>query len=153
MKGKTKQPTALAKLKGTYQPCRYETGMDEKLTFVYDYLPTPPPQLDEIAVYFWNTQLSQAQKINGYISNIDLHFFAELCELYSEIQKVKSSIKNIFIVDDKGNEKINPRQRHLNDLRRQYAEYSREFGFTPASRSKVKIQDVPPPKEQEEFIL
>jgi phage terminase small subunit len=65
----------------------------------------------------------------------------------------KSCIETFFILNDKGNEMLNPRQRHLLDLRKQFAEYSREFGFTPSSRSKIKLQEPPLPDDSEEFRL
>jgi P27 family predicted phage terminase small subunit len=153
MRGRTKQPTALAKIKGTFQPCRYETEIDDKLTFVYGIIPTPPEHLNSEAKEFWNATLSAAQKINGYISFIDLNLFSILCQVHSEIKETEQALNEKFYIDKNGIERPNPRIKYLQDLRKQFIELCREFGFSPSSRSKIKLQDVPTPPQEDEFQL
>lgn len=151
--GKIKQPTAIAKIKGTYQPCRYETGVDDQLNFIYKVIPTPPDHLSEIGQRYWIETLSQVQNINGYISFIDLGVFTVLCEVVDEMETTKKEIKTRYIQNKNGTETINPRVRQLERLRRQFVELCREFGFTPSSRSKIKIEPIQPPIKEEEFEL
>ena len=148
-----KQPTALAKIKGTYQPCRYETGMDEALDFIYQNIPAPPEHFTKEAKAHWINILTQGSRIQGYISKVDLNLFAILCKLHSEIIETEESIDYTFKEDKSGVERINPRLKYLETLRRQYFELSKEFGLSPASRSKIKLQELPTANTSEDFIL
>jgi len=153
MRGKPQQPSAIAKLKGTYQKCRYEEGLDDKMNFIYNTIPNPPDHLTKTGQKFWIEVLSQTQKVNGYLSFIDLGVFTVLCEIYEEMVSLQKSTGDLVIIHKNGSESINPRHRHLRELRRQYLEYCREFGFTPSSRGKIKIENLPNNPPEEEFIL
>jgi phage terminase small subunit len=119
---KPKTPAALAKLKGTYQPCRHKDDVaDSKaLEFVHDTLPQPPEDLSDKAKEYWIKQLSSARKVYGYISFIDLAIFEELCKVYAEPYYVL-----------------------LQQTRDIFLKLSREFGFTPSARTRITLQNKP----------
>jgi P27 family predicted phage terminase small subunit len=153
MRGRPKQPTAIAKQKGTFKPSRYQEGVDSKLHFIFNKIPEPPQHLGEVGKQTWIKLLSSAQKINGYISVIDLPIFTTLCQLQEEIDYINSLQPPLFITHHSGNQVPNPQHKYLRELRKDFLEISREFGMTPASRSKIKITPAPEPNTEPVFIL
>lgn len=145
---KPKQPAALAKLKGTYQPCRHKDDIADSaaLKFVHNSLPTAPEGLDSNGKEYWNTQLSSAMKVFGYISYIDLSIFEELCKVYQELclleKEITPTTKRV-LKDKNGRPMVNPYYVLLNQTRDTFLKLSREFGFTPSSRTRINLQAAP----------
>jgi len=145
---KPKTPAALAKLKGTYQPCRHKDDVaDSKaLEFVHNTLPQPPEDLSDKAKEYWIKQLSSAMKIYGYISFIDLSIFEQLCKVYAELISLENEItpKTPRIMKDKnGRPIVNPYYVLLQQTRDIFLKLSREFGFTPSARTRITLQNKP----------
>jgi phage terminase small subunit len=76
-----------------------------------------------------------------------------LCQVHSEIKETEQALNEKFYIDKNGIERPNPRIKYLQDLRKQFIELCREFGFSPSSQSKIKLQDVPTPPQEDEFQL
>lgn len=142
---KPKTPAALAKLKGTYQKCRHKDDVaDSKaLGFIYNTLPSPPEELSQTAKEYWIKQLSSAMKVDGYISYIDLGIFEQLCKVYAELISLENEItpKTPRIMKDKnGRPIVNPYYVLLQQTRDTFLKLSREFGFTPSSRTRIRLE-------------
>ena len=131
--------------KGYYQPSRHgdDIGDSDKLKFVHNELPTPPEDLSEKGKEIWITQLSQALKLYGYISFIDLSMFKEYCYVYGEMEYLKEHTKGRTYTDDKGTIRLDPLYMELNKLRKDFIRLSQEFGFSPSARTRITLQNKP----------
>ena len=143
MAGRPKKPTALKELEGTARPDR--TNPNE---------PKPargasPPE------YLYEDQkrdfLSLAREFNAcnLLTVLDAPALAMFCELMSDYRDLKAIIKEKgMLVDHVATggftvQKLNPVAPQLNKTRDQILTLLREFGATPAARSKVStVQDI-----------
>lgn len=153
-RGFTKQPAAIAKLKGVYRKDRYKDDIadsNNSLDFVYNNIPMPPEYFDDLAIEMWNKTLLQASKINGYISFIDLSIFEEYCLCYSELKALHNLCmgSKIYYKDDNGVRRLNPIYTERDKKREHFLKLSREFGFTPSSRTRISLQQIDAPKKDE----
>lgn len=147
--GKVKQPKAIAQMKGTYQPVRYEgTVANEEVQFV-NTIPEPPMILtSEHARQYWYSVLSEAQHIYGWIAKIDLGMFTNLCVTYGmlcEAQiKVQECQYNGFVdEDEKGKTSVSAVLKSYIALSDQFLKLSKEFGITPSARGTMKLAQKP----------
>lgn len=149
MRGKPKEPTALAKLKGTYQPCRHKDDVaDSGIDFVYKKIPYPPDGMGEVAAKFWTETLSMCSVVNGYISFIDLAVFKIYCEMYEEMEDIKSEITLT------GQRRWRSEDfKLLKELRKDFFNMSKDFGFTPSSRRGVQLLQKETEVKEDEFEL
>lgn len=135
-RGPKVQPAVIAKIKGTDRKDRYTDDiLDIKgIDFIYNELPTPPDDFPPYAVIKWNEKLGQAQKLYGYISYLDLTMFEEYCITYSELRSVRMKIA-------KPGPDFDYRLwlGHYHKLRASFIQLSREFGFSPSSRTGIKL--------------
>ena len=148
------QPAAIAKQKGVYQPVRHKDKVADttsKLQWVNNGFPMPPEHLNEAAQEVWMQQLSEAQKLYGYISFLDLKVFAEYCYVCSEMDYLKEQSFERVTTDDKGVVRINPLYTELNKRRKDFMRLSNEFGFTPSSRSGVDLQPNNETKKEDKY--
>ena len=154
-KGPTKQPTAIVKAKGYYRPSRYKDDVADSgaLSFVYNEIPEPTERLNEVAKIIWVQDLTLANKVFGYISHLDLRVFEQYCITCSELYQLQQeNIKGTFI-NDKGNITLNPMYKILEDKKKEYLMFCREFGFTPSSRSKITLDQAQPKVEEDNYGL
>lgn len=149
MRGKPKEPTALAKLKGTYQPCRHKDDVaDSGINFVYKKIPYPPVGMGEVAAKFWTETLSMCSVVNGYISFIDLAVFQVYCEIYEEMEGIKSEITTT------GQRRWRSEDfKLLKELRKDFFNMSKDFGFTPSSRRGIQLLQKETEVKEDEFEL
>lgn len=148
-RGPKPQPKAIAVSKGLYRPSRHEDQIADagvKMDWVYKTLPSAPEYLDDYAKEVWKQQLSEAQKVFGYIGFIDLRLFAEYCYVAAEMETLKNESVERIYTDDNGVRRLNPMYLELNKLRKDFLRLSQEFGFSPSSRTRIKLEN---PQEQE----
>ncbi len=153
------QPLAELKKKDYYRPSRHDDQIAKiddgsGLNYVHNGLPLPPERFSDKAVDIWNETLGQAQKVQGYISFIDLKLFEQYCEVYAELTNLNEECKNtnMYYTDDKGNVKEHPIFRTRKEKRAMFIKISQEFGFSPSSRTRVVLEqtkDKPKPKEDD----
>lgn len=152
-RGPKKQPAALAKAKGTYRPSRNEDEIADSgaLDFVTrDYKPDPPASLDEVACKIWVGLIGEACKLDGYISTVDLVLFEVYCKCYSEMLELETEDRTY--TDENGVKRLNPLFKCYQDTRKEFIRLSAEFGFSPAARTRIKLQPKPPKPNQEELF-
>ena len=154
---KPKQPKALAVLKGTYQKCRHEDQIQEsmELDFVFNTLPNAPIEVGEFGSKYWQQTLGQAQKVFGYISFLDLGMFTELCKVYNDMRILESQFNGQpYIMKDANGKPIqNPIYVALKEARADFGKLSRDFGFTPVARTRIKLEQQKQQIETETFEL
>lgn len=163
-KGRKAEPTAIAKLKGTFQPCRHE-GRELKIPVLLK-LKTAPKWFSKQAKKIYKIsaqvliQYGLLTEINfqlflAYVNEISTYL--ELSEVikeqgyYVEVYEVVYDVKKG--VDDNGNKFENKtfREKVLSGIKKNpniaiskealgaAIKLANEFGLTPASMSKIKI--------------
>lgn len=154
---KPKQPAALAKLKGTYQKCRHEDQIADSLAldFIHETIPLPPAKLPEQAKKYWITQLNEAAKVYGYVGKVDLNVFEQLCKVYAEMIEMEEEVKGKtkIMKGKNGQPIVNPYYVLLSQTRDTYLKLCREFGFTPSSRTRIRLEQQKEEIKEPEYQL
>jgi P27 family predicted phage terminase small subunit len=117
-------------------------------------IPKCPPHLKGAARTEWNriTKELYALKI---ISNIDRAALAVCCTAWADYVKACNKVEKEgeVIISDKGGLYQNPwvaiKKRSMDQVQKFYA----EFGMTPSSRSRVKIEDASGEEELEKMLF
>lgn len=139
-KGKPKQPAEITLLKGTVNVTREKAG---EMVVSYNNLenyPTPSVRLNEYGQREWNGLLAEIIPIKGLLRKVDLKLLDEYCYQRQLIDDMKADIEQngYFEVTDKGRI-ISKSVVQLMDSTNILVKLSREFGFSPSSRSGVRI--------------
>jgi len=154
-RGKKQLPTAIVKQRGFYKPSRHKDhiGENNAIEFVHNGIPTAPEHFDDKAVEIWQTILMQAQNVKGYISFLDLPLFEQYCECYSELHYLNNLCRGnkYYYEDDKGVKRINPLYQEKDKKRKTLISLAREFGFTPSSRTGLKLTQETKKEKFDEF--
>jgi len=139
LRGPQPQPIAVLKQKGTLNVTRTKDEIveDEALEFVYKKLPSPPKGWPPLAVKCWNAQLAQSMELYGYISFLDLKVFEEYCLTYALMKTLEDA--DMHYEDANGVRRITPEFKEYKEAKRDFLALSREFGFTPSSRTSIKL--------------
>jgi phage terminase small subunit len=94
--------------------------------------PQPPDGMTEVAQEFWRKKCIHLRQI-GRLHAIDLDALECLANLYADVCKTRQKMDNT-LNDDLY---LKYQKSHLEALK-QFKDLSRDFGFTPASRGKLK---------------
>lgn len=142
--------------KGNFRPSRHDDPIaDTKaLDFVYgDIIPTPPDGFPDIAKQLWTTQLLLANAVYGFISFLDLVLFGEYCLCYAEVIKMREEDTPKTTTSQSGVIRIHPLYKILQEKEKLLIVLSREFGFSPGSRTRVNLIQQGAEEKEEEFTL
>lgn len=129
--------------KGTLQKCRIRDSTIQNS--MIEKLPDPPDFLDEIGRKEWATKVSLLDKMK-ILHGTDLGMLAMLCKEFSNYVKAEKEASDkaryYALKDESGKVRywgVHPlhsiAQQHL----KSYIQLCNEFGFSPASRSKLSI--------------
>lgn len=139
-------PTAIKKQRGTDQPCRILK--DEMQPPALVEYPLPPAWLTADGQSEWHNVVSGLHGL-GMLSKLDLSLVASYCNemaLYREMElKVRSNDRAIAIKDGNGTLRkvdIVAYQKLAHMALDKALAIAREFGFTPASRTKISMGQV-----------
>ena len=147
LRGPALEPTALKKRRGYYRPSRHGDEVLEAkvLDFVHKEFPLAPDSLDSYAKDIWVSTLSQASKLYGYISFIDLKLFEQYCEVYSELMILNEKCKSteMYYMDKHGKIVVHPIFRERKEKRKMFIKITAEFGFSPSSRTRIALKSDP----------
>ena len=149
-----KIPTEIKKLKGTYQPCR-DVVNEMNPERIID-LPYPPEYLNDNAKKEWYNVVREFQKLK-MLTTLDLPMLAAYCNeigIYIDMNQkcIEHGRIDVFLNLD-GSVKYTQQsayQKVANDALLKATKIATEFGFTPASRTKVSIGNI---SEQEDPFL
>lgn len=120
-----------------------EIADSKALAFVHNELVSAPEGMPPTGVDLWNRQLSQAMQIYGYVSFIDLKLLEEYCHTYALLHSIRGRLYNPPKKDyDSRADWMN-----YHKLATRFDKLSSEFGFSPAGRTRIKLEQ----KEKEEF--
>lgn len=146
MAGRRPLPTAVKKLRGN--PGKRKLNADE--TKVKLEAPTMPENLPELAQAEWKSIVPELMQL-GVLSSIDGKALAAYCYCFSRWIEAENEIadRGILIEEtiyNKDGEEVgyrikrNPAIPVVNEALRQMKSFLIEFGLSPASRSRLKIE-------------
>lgn len=140
-RGPKTQPAALAKQKGTYQPCRH--GDDAVKPAELEC----PEGLGEVAARNWQTIAPMLGRLNitAETDQLSLQMLCEAIEDYIEARNVVLE-QGITTVGSQGNIIMHPAVRVRESTFARVLKMCQEFGMTPSARTNVKAA----PGEEEE---
>lgn len=122
MPGPAKQPEKVARLKGTYQPCRAPDPHLEAPTL--DTVPEPPEWMTGgLALNLWKRRATMLVGM-GVLAEVDTEFLAIFVSLEAKIIKLQEAGE----------------LPHASMLS-QYKAFANELGIGPASRMKFKLPE------------
>lgn len=146
--GRKRLPTAIKELKGTLQNCR-ENKQAPKPGRATDF--SPPAHLDEIGAAEYVSKAELLDRL-GVFKEGDSAALAAYADAYSRwVRAVKIINRDGLLIESKGQQVRNPVLSGLNNAVDQMHRFLTEFGLTPASRSKIKVDDKPKKNEWEMF--
>lgn len=154
-RGPAPQPLAILKAKGTLNVTRTKDEVVEVGGFewVNKDVPPPPDELDEVGINVWVSHLSEAVKVDGYLSKIDLNIFQDYCQVWSELKHLTDQCRgnSIMYEDYTGVKRINPIYKERDDKRKLMIKLAKEFGFTPSSRTQIRLSTSAAKEKVDEF--
>lgn len=154
-RGPKPEPKAIAQQKGYYRPSRHGDEIADKntLRWVHNELPMPPEDLGERAKEVWMSLLSDAQRIKGYISTIDLPMFKEYCYVVGEMEYLKTQSISRTYTDANGVIRVDPLYNELNKMRKDFIRLSQEFGLSPSARTRISLKQADDIKKEDDYEL
>lgn len=140
-RGPKTQPAAIAKRKGTYQPCRH--GEDN----VKSAELACPTGLGEVAARNWHAIAPMLGRFNitAETDELALKLFCEAIEDYVAARDIVTE-QGITTVGSQGNLIMHPAVRVRESAFSRVLKMAQEFGMTPSARTNVKAT----PGEEEE---
>lgn len=149
MRGRKPKPSAIKELEGN--PGKREINKQEPKPAAT--VPTCPPHLKGAARTEWNRIVAELVKLK-IISEIDRAALAVCCTAWADYVKACNKLEKQgeVIISEQGGLYQNPwvaiKKRSMDQVQKFYA----EFGMTPSSRSRVKV-DTPSEEEEMEGFL
>lgn len=140
-KGRKAKPTALKKLSGTAQPCR--VNKNEMTTTVITRIPPVPRWFTPLAKKVYR-DTTQQLKASGVLQSVDLQMLIAYCHEYANYLDIQKKLDRgeepqVIEVETKNgvSRQINPLVKIAQASLDRAKAIAVEYGFTPASRSKV----------------
>lgn len=131
----TKKSKNLKIIKGTFRKCREKSGSPLCQT---SSIPDPPNFLDEIALTEWK-RIAPSLYESGLLSRFDVTAFSGYCQAYSRHIQAEIALKgqDLILKGASGAMVKNPLISVSRMASDQMLQLAKQFGLTPASRSKV----------------
>jgi P27 family predicted phage terminase small subunit len=139
MRGK-KKPTAMHKLEGTYRPSR--ALPDEFTPEQLSDIPTCPENKEVGFGGVWQTVCENLKEV-GMLSKVDLITVETYCNAVLMFRKACKELKEkgytVTVANSRGSdyETVSPWVRIQAEANKVMMQTAKEFGFTPASRTKI----------------
>lgn len=148
-RGPAPQPTSLKILKGN--PGQRPLNAQEAKIPAGE-LPVPTDELDEEGLKAWHRTVPILQQA-GLATPADRDGLTAYCQLWSQWVHIQHTLqKHGQIVIRKGIPQLHPLAKQAEGMLPQLRQYLAEFGMTPASRSRIKV-DQPAPKSKVDAFL
>ena len=141
-RGRPSKPDAVKAAKGTLRPSR--VNKNSPVPPDIDGVPNPPDFLGPQGKSEWCRIVDQLDRMK-MLAKTDLSMLAAACmewEHYLNHRQMQSEYGSFYTkIDQFGNKMFLPHPNHYNGNAhlKNYMEICREFGFTPASRSKISV--------------
>ena len=144
-RGRKPKPSALKALEGNPG----HRALNKKEPKPESKIPTCPNHLTGTAKQEWTRVTKELQAL-GVIALVDRASLAAYCTAYKDYVDAENKIKKqgAVIISDKGGMYQNPWMAIKKRSMDQMVKFASEFGMTPSSRSRVKVET---PSEEEEL--
>lgn len=145
-RGRKPTPTALKELAGN--PGKRALNNQEPKPEVE--IPACPQNLKGPARTEWNRVTAELVKL-GILAKVDRASLAAYCQAWGDYVKASGKVakQGEVIISDKGNLYQNPWVSIKNSAIDRFVRISSEFGMTPSSRTRIKVEK---PTEEDEMI-
>jgi P27 family predicted phage terminase small subunit len=149
MRGRRPKPTELKRLAGN--PGKRPLNQDEP-TFTANAMRCPRHLTDE-AKKEWRRVTRELQSA-GLLTNVDRAALAAYCQAWANWVEAMQALEkeDKVCVTDKGYAHPNPWVGIANKALEEMRRWMTEFGMTPSSRSRVKVEKPAEPDPFEEFV-
>lgn len=149
MRGRKPKPTAIKQLEGN--PGKRAINNKEPKPEVV--IPECPTHLTGVARTEWKRASEKLYKL-GVITEIDLGSFAAYCTAWETYVKACNILKKQkeVMISDEGGLYQNPWVAIRNKAMEQILKFSAEFGMTPSSRTRLKV-DTPTEEDEMKSML
>ena len=149
--GRKKKPLQLHILNETDRPCRRNDK--EPIPDIPETIPVPPDNISESAKKVWRDNV-EAFYNAGVLTSLDINAFTFLAQItgmwFDAVDEFKKD-PSFTRFTANGNEMQNPLVGTINTLSNLSAKYFSEFGMTPSSRTKIKVENQQ--KKQNKFTI
>lgn len=147
-RGPPRTATKVLQLRGTFRKDRHGAGNEPEYPPL-DALPPVPGFFDDIANYEWE-RIGAELIAKRLLSEVDLTAFAAYCLNVSRMVKAEREVqaKGLTFITDFG-PKANPAVMIARQSAAEALKFAKEFGLTPASRTRVEIPSSGKPAEKD----
>lgn len=153
MTGRPAKPTVLKKLQGTDRPDRTRNEPKPRAK-----RPNCPSELQGVARKEWN-RISKLLAEVGLLTQVDRTALAGYCVAYSQWVAANEALAlpadkggGMVVYSPNGYPSISPNWTASQQASKQMLSYLREFGMTPASRSRLSVDNSEKPKTLAELL-
>jgi P27 family predicted phage terminase small subunit len=138
--GRKPLPRKFHILNGTDRPCRRND--DEPIPESDIDIPKPPTHLSASAKKEWK-RMSKVLHSTGLLTQLDYSQFAIYCQAWGRWVDAEKKISDTSMVvkTANGNPINNPYMNIANTAMRDCHKFLSEFGMTPSSRTKIKVEN------------
>jgi len=147
--GRRSTPTSLKSLRGNpgHRPIN-----DREPKLPADAIPEPTEELDEDAAKEWRRVVGILHE-SGIARTVDQAGLTAYTQLWARWLKIERAIRKdgLIVIRPGKLPKLHPLAREASDLLPQLRHYLAEFGMTPASRSRIKVDQPAPRSKVDEF--
>lgn len=145
MRGRKPKPTAIKKLEGNPG----KRTLNSKEPKPKASIPSCPSHIKGAARLEWNRIVKELHAL-GILTQVDRAALASYCGAYGHWVDAEKHLaeEDAVIITDKGNMVQNPYMQIAKRSMDQMVKFAAEFGMTPSSRSRVKVEQ---PSEEEEL--
>jgi len=149
MRGRKPKPTAVKKLEGNPG----KRALNKKEPKAESSVPSCPEHLKGEARQEWTRITKELHKL-GLLTQVDRAALASYCTAYGHWVDAEKHLEeeDAVIITDKGNMVQNPYMQISKRSMDQMVKFAAEFGMTPSSRSRVKV-DAPDAEDELERML
>ena len=137
-RGPAKTPTVLNELRGN--PGKRKRNHGEPMPAVGERVPSAPRWLGEGGRRHWR-QLAPRLHAVGLLTEADVVGLGMLCEAIGQYLEARDLVtrEGMVAISDKGNAYHHPALAQMNTARGEVLRWAREFGMTPAARSRISV--------------
>lgn len=127
------KPAEIHKLEGTFRTDRHS---DDIKAPMMSRMPKPPESMSDAAAEWWRKKCIDLREM-GMLYRSDLEVLGHYCNLLADIDMAREKMNTSFSFD----EKLKWMKLH-NEALKFALPMTKEFGFTPLSRTKIKLSPV-----------
>ena len=139
MRGPAPKPTVVKVLQGN--PGKRALPKGEPMPATADRVPSAPRWLSEEARAEWKRLAPRLHAV-GLLTEVDTQALGLLCESFAQYVAAKAIVdrEGLLLMSDKGNAYQHPAAGLMTQARGELMKWAREFGMTPAARSRISVQ-------------